>query len=137
MGYNWGLAGCLNWGGLSFRKIGRFSYCLDAVQRPEQPSDRTNEPEPLRPEKRPELVQLKPWTDPPLRVAPFGLTDPELNSPERLPPEMTNLSVLLPHGVPAATATHMPSKLPPPSPPPLALARYSSPNHVVSAATIG
>jgi hypothetical protein len=82
-----------------------FSYCFDAVQRPVQPSDRTNEPEPLRPEKRPELVQLKPWTDPPLLVEPFGLTDPELNSPEILPPEMTNLSVLLPQGVPTATAS--------------------------------
>ena len=94
---------------------GRF-YCLDAVQRPEQPSDRTNEPEPVRPEKRPELFQLKPWTDPPLLVAPFGLTDPELSSPEILPPEITNLSVLLPQGVPTATATHAPSKLPPPPP---------------------
>jgi hypothetical protein len=54
-------------------------------------------------------------------VDPLGLTDPELNSPEILPPEMTNLSVLLPQGVPTATATHEPSKLPPPPPlsPPL------------------
>ena len=110
-----------NCGRLNSRKIGRFSYCLDAVQRPVQPSDRTNEPEPARPEKRPVLFQLKPWTDPPLRVEPFGLTDPELNSPEILPPEMTNLSVLLPQGVPTATETHEPSKLPPPPPlsPPL------------------
>jgi hypothetical protein len=92
---------------------------LDAVQRPLHPSDRTKEPEPLRPEKRPELVQLKPEADPPLLVEPLGLTDPELNSPEILPPEMTNLSVLLPQGVPTATATHAPSKLPPPPPPPL------------------
>ena len=35
-----------------------FSYCLEAVQRPVQPSDRVNEPEPERPEKRPELAQL-------------------------------------------------------------------------------
>lgn len=35
-------------------------YCLEAVQRPVQPSDRTKEPEPLRPEKRPVLVQLRP-----------------------------------------------------------------------------
>jgi hypothetical protein len=91
-------------------------YCLEAVQRPEHPSDRTNEPEPLRPEKRPVLVQLKPWTDPPLRVAPLALTDPELNSPEILPPEMTNRSVALPQGVPTATETHEPSKLPPPPP---------------------
>jgi len=94
-------------------------YCLEAVQRPVQPSDRTNEPEPLRPEKRPELVQLRPWTDPPVLVAPLGLTDPELRSPETVPPEMTNLSVLLPQGVPTATATHVPSKLLPPPPRPL------------------
>jgi hypothetical protein len=102
---------------------------LAAVQRPVQPSDRTNEPEPLRPEKRPELFQLKPWMDPPDLVARFGLTDPELNSPEILPPEMTNLSVLLPQGVPTATATHEPSKLPPPpapSPPLLRDARRGS-----------
>jgi hypothetical protein len=94
-------------------------YCLEAVQRPVHPSDRTNEPEPVRPENRPVLVQLKPWTDPPLRVAPFGLTEPELNSPEILPPEMTNRSLALPQGEPTATETHVPSKLPPPSPPPL------------------
>ena len=123
MGYNWGLCAALNEAGRS-RQTGRFPtvwghfYCLDAVQRPEQPSDRTNEPEPVRPEKRPELFQLKPWTDPPLLVEPFGLTDPELSSPEILPPEITNLSVLLPQGVPTATATHVPSKLPPPPPPP-------------------
>ncbi|HEX3169650.1 MAG TPA: hypothetical protein VHQ88_03675, partial [Burkholderiales bacterium] len=64
------------------------------------------------------MVQLKPCTDPPLLAAPFGLTDPELHSPEILPPEMTNLSVLLPQGVPTPTATHEPSKLPPPEPSP-------------------
>jgi hypothetical protein len=82
-----------------------------------QPSDRTNEPEPERPENRPVLVQLKPWTEPPLRVAPFGLTEPELNSPEILPPEITNRSLALPQGEPTATETHVPSKLPPPPPP--------------------
>ena len=123
MGYNWGLCAALNEAGRS-RQTGCFPtvwgrfYCLDAVQRPEQPSDRTNEPEPVRPEKRPVLVQLKPWTDPPVRVAPLGLTDPELRSPEILPPEMTNLSLALPQGVPAATDTHVPSKLPPPPPSP-------------------
>lgn len=49
-------------------------YCFDAVHVPEQPSDRLNVPEPLRPEKRPELLQLKPETDPPDVVEPFGLT---------------------------------------------------------------
>jgi hypothetical protein len=106
---------------IGFFRSAVFSYCLEAVQRPVHPSDRTNEPEPVRPEKRPVLVQLKPWTDPPVRVAPLGLTDPELRSPEILPPEMTNLSLALPQGVPTDTATHAPSKLPPPlllSPPP-------------------
>ena len=118
MGYNWGLCAALNGAGGSRKnrafscRLGALFYCLDAVQRPVQPSDRTNEPEPVRPEKRPELFQLKPWTDPPVLVEPFGLTDPELSSPEILPPEMTNLSVLLPQGVPTATATHEPSKLP-------------------------
>ncbi len=64
------------------------------------------------------LVQLRPWTEPPVRVAPLGLTDPALSSPETEPPEITNLSVLLPHGDPVATATHVPSKLPPPPPHP-------------------
>ena len=103
MGYNWGQRAASIRGGLKPRKTGVFRYCLEAVQRPVQPSDRTNEPEPVRPEKRPVLFQLKPCTDPPLLVAPFGLTDPELKSPEILPPEMTNLSVALPQGVPTAT----------------------------------
>ena len=82
----------------------------------------------MRPEKRPVLVQLRPWTEPPVRVAPLGLTDPELNSPESDPPEITKRSVLLPHGVPVATATQVPSKLPP-LPPPLARdARRGSPD---------
>jgi hypothetical protein len=82
-----------------------------------QPSDRTNKPEPVRPENRPVLVQLKPWTEPPVRVAPFGLTEPELNSPEILPPEIVNRSLALPQGLPTATETQVPSKLPPPPPP--------------------
>jgi hypothetical protein len=52
----------------------RGCYCFDAVHVPEQPSDRLNVPEPLRPEKRPELLQLKPETDPPDVVEPFELT---------------------------------------------------------------
>ena len=93
------------------------TYRFDAVQRPVHPSDRTKEPEPVLPEKRPVLVQLKPETDPPVCVEPLGLTRPVLNSPETLPPEMTNRSVLLPQGVPMATATQAPSKFPPPPPP--------------------
>jgi hypothetical protein len=82
-----------------------------------QPSDRLNVPEPLRPEKRPELLQLKPEADPPDVVEPFGLTEPELSSPEILPLLIVNRSVLLPQ--PWDWATHTPSKLPPPPPPPL------------------
>jgi hypothetical protein len=127
MGYNWGLRAASIGAGVRLEKPAKnrgfttvFGYCLEAVQRPVHPSDRVNEPEPVRPEKRPELVQLKPCTDPPVLVAPLGLTNPELSSPEILPPEMTNLSVALPQGVPTATETHEPSKLPPlppPSPP--------------------
>ncbi|WP_338831953.1 hypothetical protein [Bradyrhizobium sp. 27S5] len=92
------------------------AYRFDAVQWPLHPSDRTNEPEPLRPEKRPELVQLKPPADPLPVVDPLGLTRPELSSPEMLPPEITSRSVLEPQGDPSATTTHEPSKLPPPPP---------------------
>jgi hypothetical protein len=67
---------------------------------------------------RPELVQLTPPADPCPLEEPFGLTWPELHSPVILPPEMTNLSVALPQGVPTETATHVPSKLPTPPPPP-------------------
>jgi hypothetical protein len=98
-------------------KIGRYDrclYCFDAVHVPLQPSDRLNVPEPLLPEKRPELLQLKPETDPPDVVEPFGLTEPELSSPEILPLLIVNRSVLLPH--PWDWATHTPSKLPPPPP---------------------
>jgi hypothetical protein len=52
----------------------RFFYSLEAVQRPVQPSDRTNEPEPLRADIRPELVQLTPPADPCPVEAPFELT---------------------------------------------------------------
>jgi hypothetical protein len=52
----------------------RFSYCLELVQRPVQPSDRTNEPEPLWADMRPELVQLRPPADPCPVEEPFGLT---------------------------------------------------------------
>src|SRR5262249_2103687 len=98
--------------GFSYRWVRVFFYCLEALQRPVHPSVLPNEPEPLRPENRPVLVQLRPDAEPPVLVAPLGLTDPELNSPEILPPEMTNRSVLLPQGVPVATATQVPSKFP-------------------------
>ena len=55
-------------------------HCFDALHVPLQPSDRVNVPEPLRPAKRPELLQLKPDTDPPDLVDPFGLIEPEPDS---------------------------------------------------------
>jgi hypothetical protein len=101
-------------------------YCFEAVQRPVHPSDRTKEPEPVLPEKRPVLLQLKPETDPLVCVDPLGLTVPELNWPERLLPEITNRSVAVPHGVPVATASHVPSKFPLPPPVPVREARRGS-----------
>jgi hypothetical protein len=99
-------------------------YCFDAVHVPLQPSDRLNVPEPLLPEKRPELLQLKPDTDPPDVVEPFGLTEPELSSPEILPLLIVKRSVLPPQ--PWDCATHAPSKLPPPPPPLFRAARRGS-----------
>jgi len=49
-------------------------YCFDPVQLPTHPSDRLNVPEPLRPENRPDMVQLRPPTAPVPDTAPFGLT---------------------------------------------------------------
>ena len=49
-------------------------YCFDAVQLPTHPSERRYEPEPLRPEKRPELVQETPPAAPAAAAEPFGLT---------------------------------------------------------------
>ena len=49
-------------------------YCFDAVQPPTHPSERRYEPEPLRLEKRPELVQVMPPEAPAAETEPFGLT---------------------------------------------------------------
>jgi hypothetical protein len=59
MGYNWGLRAALN-EARSNRENRRTDHCFDAVQVPVHPSDRRNEPEPLRLEKRPELFQVRP-----------------------------------------------------------------------------
>jgi len=90
-----------------------FSYCFEAVQRPVQPSDRVNEPGAVRPENHPEFDQLKPWTNPPVRVARLG-ADRSGDQRARNPP---------PRGQPLAgatarraygTETQLPSKLPQP-----------------------
>ena len=73
-------AGRLNWGGCKCKENQRKAagltvlsgYRLEAFQRPVQPSDRTKEPEPLRPAKRSVLVRLSPYTRPPVWVAPWG-----------------------------------------------------------------
>ena len=96
-----------------------WAYCFEADQVPLQPSDRLNVSEPLLPEKRPELFQFKPETDPPDVVDPFGLTEPELSSPEILPLVIVNRSVVPPPLHPWDRATHAPSKLPPLLLPPL------------------
>jgi hypothetical protein len=50
------------------------NYCFVPVQLPAQPSDRRNVPDPLRPEKRPDMVQLRLPADPTPETPPFGLT---------------------------------------------------------------
>ncbi len=99
------------------------NYCFDAVQLPTHPSDRRNEPEALRAEKRPELFQVMPPPAPDEVAEPFGLTRPELYCPTILPLVMTTVSVALPQGLPALETAHAPSKLPPPPPPPPPLFR--------------
>ena len=53
---------------------GNRTYCFDPLQLPAQPSDRRNVPDPLRPEKRPDMVQLTLPADPTPETLPFGLT---------------------------------------------------------------
>jgi len=53
---------------------GNRNYCFDPLQLPAQPSDRRNVPDPLRPEKRPDMVQLRLPADPTPETPPFGLT---------------------------------------------------------------
>jgi hypothetical protein len=53
---------------------GNRNYCFDPLQLPAQPSDRRNVPDPLRPEKRPDMVQLRLPADPIPETPPFGLT---------------------------------------------------------------
>ena len=50
------------------------NYCFDPVQLPAHPSDRRNVPEPLRPDKRPDMVQVRLPAAPIPDVEPFGLT---------------------------------------------------------------
>ena len=49
-------------------------YCFAPVQLPAHPSDRWKVPDPPRPEKRPDMVQLRLPADPIPDTEPFGLT---------------------------------------------------------------
>lgn len=71
-------------------------------------------PDPLRPEKRPDMVQLRLPADPTPETPPFGLTCAVPYCPTILPPEITTVSLELPQGVPTLVRTHAPSMLPPP-----------------------
>lgn len=93
---------------------GNSVYCFDPDQLPAQPSDRWNVPDPLLPEKRPDMVQLMLPADPTPDTLPFGLTWAVPYCPVNLPPEMTTVSRELPQGVPTLVRTHAPSILPPP-----------------------
>ena len=97
---------------------GNRNYCFAPVQLPAQPSDRRNVPDPLRPEKRPDMVQLRLPADPTPDTPPFGLTRAVPYCPTIPPLEMTTVSVELPQGVPTLVRIHAPSILPPPLPPP-------------------
>src|SRR5271166_1380907 len=90
-------------------------YCLEAVQRPLQPSERRKLPAPLRPESWPELVTLTPLAAlPRAEAAPLGLTRPlTIPSPMIRPLETTTAPVVEPPH-PTETTTQAPSKLPPP-----------------------
>ena len=92
------------------------NYCFDPLQRPAQPSDRRNVPDPLRPEKRPDMVQLRLPADPTPDTPPVGLTCAVPYCPTILRLEMTTASVELPQGVPTLVRIHAPSILPPPPP---------------------
>jgi hypothetical protein len=105
---------------------GDFDYCFDPDQLPAQPSDRWNVPDPLLPEKRPDMVQLRPPADPTPDTLPLGVTRAVPYCPVNVPPEMTTVSLELPQGVPTLVRTHAPSMLPPPPPPALLRARLGA-----------
>ena len=94
------------------------NYCFDPVQLPAHPSDRRNVPEPLRPDKRPDMVQVRLPAAPIPDVEPFGLTWAVPYCPTILVPVMTTVSAEVPQGEPTLVRTHAPSRLPPPLPPP-------------------
>ena len=97
------------------------SYCLLAVHVPPQPVDCRNVPEPLRPERRPELVTVTPLKLPTVRAEPLPLTVPLTPWATILPLVTTTAPVVVPPQ-PTDVTIHAPSKLPPP-PPPLREAR--------------
>jgi hypothetical protein len=99
----------------------RESYCLLAVHVPAQPVDCRNVPEPLRPERRPELVTVTPLKLPTVRAEPLPLTLPLTPWAMILPLVTTTAPVVVPPQ-PTDVTIHAPSKLPPP-PPPLREAR--------------
>jgi hypothetical protein len=90
------------------------NYCFDPVQLPTHPSDRRNVPEPLRPEKRPDMLQVRLPAAPIPDAEPFGLTVAVPYWPTILLPVMTTVSEEVPQGEPTLVRTHAPSKLPPP-----------------------
>ena len=90
----------------------RKRYCLLAVHVPPQPVDCRNVPEPLRPERRPELVTVRPLKLPTVRAEPLPLTLPLTPWAMILPLVTTTAFRLLPEQVvPTLLTTHAPSKL--------------------------
>lgn len=103
-------------------------YCFNPVQLPTHPSERRNVPEPLRPDRRPDMVHVMPPTAPTPEVEPFGLTWAVPYCPTILLPLIITVSENVPQGVPTLVRTHAPSRLLPPVsfPPPFRNARRGS-----------
>lgn len=84
-------------------------YCFAPVQLPTHPSDRRNVPEPLRPEKRPDMVQLRPPAAPVPDTLPFALTRPVPYFPISAPLVTTTVSVEPSQVCPTLVSTQAPS----------------------------
>ncbi|CAN5132569.1 hypothetical protein BH11PSE4_BH11PSE4_24430 [soil metagenome] len=71
-------------------------------------------PEPRRPDRRPDIVQVRLPAAPMPEVEPFGPTRAVPYCPTILSPVTTTVSVELPQGAPTLVRIHAPSKFPPP-----------------------
>ena len=88
----------------------RKNYCFDAVHVPLHPSDWRNVPPPLRPDKRPVVIIVRPLPCAIPLTTPLGLTVPRAVWPMILPLVMTIALLLEPWQVtPTPVTIHAPS----------------------------